>query len=364
MRIPVSIITGFLGSGKTTLLNRLLQHPAMAGAAVIVNEIGEIGLDHLLVATPAENMVLLANGCLCCTVRGDLVETLADLHVRRAGGQIAFSSVVVETTGLADPVPIVQTVVSDPELAHHYRLRNVVTVVDGVHGMDQLDRNMESVKQAAVADALLISKTDLAGAARVRRLRGRLGDLNPGAEVHEANHGAIDPGDLFREAPRDAAAGSAEVERWLKEEAFVRVGEKRASRGGHRRRRAVGRHDDSIRSFCLYYERPITRAGLVMWMTTLAGLRGANLLRVKGLLNVEGEPTVIHAVQTIVHEAVTLKAWPDADRRSRIVFITRDMERAELTRTLDAFKLAPVGTGPALDPRAYADFLQAMRGFR
>jgi G3E family GTPase len=251
-------------------------------------------------------------------------------------------------------------VVSDKDMARHYRLRNVVTLVDGVHGMEQFDRSPESVKQAAVADALLISKPDLAGAARVKALLSRLARINPGADVHEAAQGAIDPDLLFQEAPRDGTASGTDVERWLKEKAFVRAGRQRNGLG----RRESVRHEQDIRTFCLYHDRPITQAGLAMWMTTLAGLRGANLLRVKGLLNVEGEPTVIHAVQTVVHEPVALAGWPDADRRSRIVFITRGMERAELERTFDAFGLAPARSGPALDPRAYADFLQAMKGFR
>jgi G3E family GTPase len=361
-RIPVTIITGFLGSGKTTLLNRLLQHPALADTAVIINEFGEIGLDHLLVATPAENMVLLKSGCLCCTIRGDLVETLADLHAKRQSGKVPrFAGVVVETTGLADPVPIMQTVVTDEQMAACYRLHGVVTLVDGVHGTEQFDRNAESVKQAAVADALLVSKPDLAGVARVNALRERLARINPGADVHEALRGDVDPAFLFRDTPYDAGSKSPDVERWLKEEAFARAGESHAHRHHHR---DVNRHDDRIRAFCLYYDLPITRAGLAMWLTTLAGLRGANLLRLKGLLNVEGEPVVVQAVQTIVHESVTLPAWPGSERRSRIVFITRDMERAELERTFDAFTLQRAPTGPGLDPRAYADFLQAMRGFR
>lgn len=361
--LPVSIITGFLGSGKTTLLNRLLQHPSMAGSAVIINEFGEIGLDHLLVSTPADNMVLLSSGCLCCTIRGDLVETLADLHARRESGRVSpFANVVVETTGLADPVPIIQTVVTDQDLARYYSLQNVVTLVDGVHGMDQFDQNPESVKQAAVADALLISKADLAGAARVKALRRRLARINPGAEMHEVSHGEIDPALLFREAPYDASARGTDVERWLKEESFAHAGLQ--DHHGHHHHHDVNRHDDRIRAFCLYYDRPIRSAGLVMWLTMLAGLRGANLLRVKGLLNVEGDPVVIQGVQTIMHEPVKLDAWPGPERRSRIVFITRDMERAELERTFDAFDLGPARPGTALDPQAYANFLQAMKGFR
>jgi G3E family GTPase len=357
-QIPVTIITGFLGSGKTTLLNRLLSHPAFAEAAVIINEFGEVGIDHLLVSTPAENMVLLDTGCLCCTVRGDLVETLTDLHAKRESGAVPpFSHLVIETTGLADPVPVLQTVVADAELVRGYRLHDVVTLVDAVHGEAELDAHPESVKQAAVADALLITKTDLATPQAVTALRKRLDLINPGAEMHEAVRGEIDPKIFLRGNIYDACSKAPEVERWLRESAHAAH--------EHAHARDPNRHDTHIRAYCLYHDKPIRRAGLMMWLDMLAGLRGANLLRVKGVLNVEGDPVVVHAVQTVVHEPVVLDAWPSDERRSRLVFIVRDIEREEIERTFDAFDFAPAPARKgSLDVDAYAQFVDAMKAFR
>jgi len=363
LRTPVAIITGFLGSGKTTLLNRLLQRPEMAGAAVIINEFGEIGLDHLLIATPSENTVLLSSGCLCCTVRGDLVETLADLYSKRRDGTIpSFDRVLVETTGLADPVPILQTLVADPELAPLFRLDSVVTLVDGVNGALQLDSHPESVKQAAVADRLLVTKTDLTERQAVELLVERLKRINPGAQVEQAVRGEIDPEAIFGAGIADGDGAS--LKRWLNEAPFLET------EAGHTHeahaRADVNRHDDHVRAFCVYYEAPVTAPGLEMWLNMLAALRGAKLLRVKGLLNVEGRPVAVHAVQTLIHEPVTLEQWPDDDVRSRLVFITRDMPRDEIERTLPTLSLRPDAGRKAstLDPQAYAAFLAAAKTFR
>ena len=366
-RPPVSIITGYLGAGKTTLLNRLLAHPGMARAAVIINEFGEIGLDHLLVATPSENTVLLQNGCLCCTVRGDLVETLHDLLIkRRDGGLPPFDRVLIETTGLADPVPVLRTLASEEIITPHLKLGAVITLVDGVNGASQLDDCPESVKQAAVADCLLVSKADLAGAQAVARLRERLARINPGAQIHEVSRGDIAPDLLFDAALDDAAAKGERIERWLNEAAFVKA--KRAplhtKRGRHGGKTAG--HDARISSFAVRRDGEVSGAGLMGWLNLLAALKGANLLRVKGIVNVEGRPVAVHAVQSVIHEPMTLDAWPSRDRASRIVFITRDMARAELEATLPALDLKArrPGTGIAIDPEAYAKFAQAMAAFR
>ena len=366
-RLPVSIITGFLGSGKTTLLNRLLQHPGMANAAVIINEFGEIGLDHLLIATPGENTVLLSNGCLCCTVRGDLVGTLSDLYLKRRDGAIpAFDKVVVETTGLADPVPIIQTVVTDRELAPLFRLDGVVTLVDGVNGALQLDHHPESVKQAAIADRLLITKSDLARPAAIEKLGQRLARINPGAHLFTVVRGAIAPQELFGAQLHDAHSAGEDVTRWLREDAFTQA-EKHHGHPHHDGHAPdVNRHDEHIRAFCLYHEAPVSAAGLTLWLSMLAALRGAKLLRVKGLLNVEGRPVAVHAVQTLIHEPVMLEHWPDEERRSRMVFITRDLERSEVEKTLVALGWQTDARQPArtIDPEAYAQFLAAAKNFR
>ena len=348
-RTPVSIITGFLGSGKTTLLNHVLADPAMAGAAVIINEFGEIGLDHLLIATPNENTVLLSSGCICCTVRGDLVDTLRDLDAKRiAGGVPPFNRVLIETTGLADPVPIIQTVIADEKIAPRFEMDGVITLVDAVNGMSQLDHQPQAVKQAAIADRLLITKTDIAEAPQTNVLLERLIQLSPGVPMQTALQGKIDPACLFGVALNAGARGS-EVARWLRDKAVTDIAYS-----------PVREHDDQIRSHCLYLDEPVSRMGMTAWLTAIASLRGASLLRVKALLNVEGEPVVVHAVQTLIHEPITLAQWPDEDRCSRLVFITRDMARADIEATLDMLRLKPVN--PArLDPRAYANFLAAMK---
>ena len=352
-RTPVSIITGFLGSGKTTLLNRVLQNPAMAGAAVIINEFGEIGLDHLLIATPNENTVLLASGCICCTVRGDLVDTLRGLDKQRRNGALPpFDRVLIETTGLADPVPIIQTVVTDEQLAPRFELDGVLTLVDAVNAMQQFDTQPEAIKQAAVADRLVLTKTDIAPAAEA--LLARLARINPGARLLTAHRGEIDASVLFG-AHLNPKAGKDELARWLPE-AAVKQAEMRYT--------AMHAHDDHIRAHSVYLDDPVSANGMTAWLTALASLRGANLLRVKGLLNVDGVPVAVHAVQTLIHEPVTLARWPDADRRSRIVFITREMSRAQIESTLDVLKLRTTNAAPTpqpLDPQAYARFVAAMQ---
>lgn len=354
-RIPVSVITGFLGSGKTTLLNRLLRDPGMAGAVVIINEFGEVGLDHLLVATPSENTILLSSGCICCTVRGDLVDTLRGLFARRRKGEIpAFDRIVIETTGLADPVPILQTVVIDEVLAPQLCLDSVITLVDAVNGTAQLELYAEAAKQVAVADRLLITKTDLAAPALVDTLRAGLARINPAVQMHAVAHGEIAPESLFGRSGQDAESSSRDIARWLGSPAASPADNERATN-----------HDHRIQSFSIHLDEPVSAAGLTAWLTALASLRGANLLRVKGLLNVDGAPVAVHAVQTLIHEPQELAGWPDDERRSRLVFITRDLPRVAIEATLDVLRWqgAPRQPQQMLDPQAYAKFRAAMEKF-
>lgn len=355
-RTPVSIITGFLGSGKTTLLNHLLQDPAMAGAAVIINEFGAVSLDHLLIATPNENTVLLTSGCICCTLRGDLVDTLRGLDRQRRDGALPpFDRVLIETSGLADPVPIMQSVVADEQLAPRFAMDGVVTLVDAVHGMLQLDQQSQAVKQAAVADQLLLTKTDLAPVSAA--LHARLTRINPGAQQLTVCNGQIAAAGLFG-AGLEAQADAGRLARWLSVAAVARA------EGLHE----DPRHNDGVRAYALMLDAPVSRAGMTAWLTALASLRGAHLLRVKALLNVDGNPVVVHAVQTLIHEPLALARWPDADHRSRLVFITRELSRAAIENTLDLLRLRsanPLHTSAQpLDPKAYAKFVAALQKIR
>ena len=337
--IPVTLLTGFLGSGKTTVLNHVLKEPGMAGTAVIVNEFGEIGLDHLLVESATDDVVLMSSGCLCCTVRSDIVDTLLNLFSGRASGKIPdFSRVVIETTGLADPAPILHTLISDPLVAARYTLDGVVATIDAVNGGGTLDRQPEAVKQAAVADRLLVTKTDLADDDRAAALTARLTALNPSATILRVAGGAVDPVLLFNLGFYDPATKSVDVQRWLRDEAFEEGHE-------HEHGHALdpNRHDDRIRAFCITREKPISWAALSTWLDALATMRGDDLLRLKAIVALSDrpdEPVVIHGVQHLFHPPVLLPQWPSDDRRTRMVFITRDMPKEAIEKTLTAFEEA------------------------
>jgi G3E family GTPase len=326
-KLPVTLITGFLGSGKTTLLKRLLRDPGMNRAAVIINEFGEVGIDHELVASSSESMTLLSNGCLCCAVRTDLQETLRELFIkRRAGEVIDFERVFVETTGLADPVPVLHTLQTDGMLGAQYRLDCVVTLVDAVNGARNLDDTPEAAKQAAVADRIVITKSDIAPPAAVAALEARLEQMNPYAARALAVNGEVDVAFLRDVGPRSTRAAK-DIDRWL-----APSGEPRPEGAYLGERVKAGTHDASIRSFCLWFGKPFTWDSFSAAVQVLTSLRGADLLRVKGLVNVEGEPgpVVVQGAQHVFHPPVTLEAWPSEDRRSRIVFITRNMERESI----------------------------------
>ncbi|MFN8983172.1 MAG: CobW family GTP-binding protein [Alphaproteobacteria bacterium] len=326
--IPVTVLTGFLGAGKTTLLNRLLKHPDMAGSAVLINEFGEIGLDHLLVENLDEDTVLLNAGCLCCTIRGDLQRALRDLALKAEAGH-DIRRVLIETTGLADPAPILQTLMSDPVALRSFRLDGVVTVVDAMLGAATLDAQIEAVKQAAVADRLILSKTDIASADQVSELEARLNALNPGAPIRRVVAGDVAPDFLFGAGLFDTASKIADVAPWLAAEA-----------AHHHQHHDPNRHDARIQAFGLTFADPLPWEGLASWLEMLAITRGASILRMKAILNLVGEdrPVVLHGVQHVFHPPERLAAWPAGhDRQSRIVFILRDLDRAVVEAGLAAF---------------------------
>jgi G3E family GTPase len=322
---PVVLLTGFLGSGKTTLLKRILADAAFGDTAVIINEFGEVGLDHHLIEHVADDVVLLPSGCLCCAMKGELAAALRDLLSRRARGLVpAFRRLVVESSGLADPYPVIATIKSDPVLRHHFRLAAVLTTVDAVNGGETLDRHVESVRQAAVADTLILTKTDLADTADIMTLHRRLGDLNPGAPIVQTGGGSADLGSLFKDAGNVAS--------WFKATAEPT----RAELAG---RRGQENHHPGIRSFSVTVDDPLDWTAFGIWLTMLVNRHGSRILRVKGMLSIvdETNPVAVHGVQHLVHPPQHLGAWPDGDRRSRLVFIVDGIEPDQVRRSLAVF---------------------------
>lgn len=347
----VSVITGFLGSGKTTLLNHLLSHPDMDQTAVLINEFGEVGLDHLLVRELDDNVVLLKSGCICCTVQGELVDGLKELYMKRLAGVIpSFRRIVIETTGLADPLAIISCLMRDPLFKHVYQLDGLITTVDAVYGDAQLDEHEEAVNQAAVADRLLITKTDLADSPATARLRQRLQVLNPGAALIPVLFGKVEPDMLFDTGLFDAATKSLHVQRWLNDSAYG-ADERQHQAHGHDHGYAdVNRHDEHISTFSLTIDEPIAWDAFKHWYEDLADKRGDHVLRVKGIVNIRGEdqPLAIHCVRSTQHVPEKLPTWPDNDRRSKIVFITRDLAREEIERSLRVYiQTSAGGRAPA-----------------
>lgn len=320
--IPISVLTGFLGSGKTTLLRHLLRQPEFSRTAVIINEFGEVGLDHELVEASDDSFIELQTGCLCCKVRTDLAQTLGEMFRRRQEGTVPrFERVVIETSGLADPAPILQTLMTDASIAERFVLGGVITTIDAVNGLGTLAREEISVKQVAVADRLVLTKTDLAGTAE---LLGRLAQLNA-ATVLTAHHGEIEPQRLFDAGFYDPRTKSLDALSWIANEA-------------HAHSHAHTGHQTDITTYVIVREQPIRAVGLTLFLETLAEHCGTDLLRLKGILNiaeVPDRPAVIHGVQHVFHPPAWLERWPSCDRRSRMVFITRRIPREWIEVLLD-----------------------------
>lgn len=380
-RIPVSIVTGFLGAGKSTLLNRLLKDPAMKDAAVIVNEFGDVGIDHLLVESSGDSVIELSDGCLCCTMRGDLIDTLAELMDRIQTGKLKpLKRIVVETTGLADPAPVMQSVMGHPVLIQNFELDGVVTVVDAVNGLATLDAHPESVRQAAVADRLVLTKRSLADAETVERLIARLRALNPRAVITDAESDTA-AASLLVNGLYDPETKHPDVSRWLQEEtaddhhhdhdhhehgADCGCGHDHGHHHHHHHHDDHGhhRHADDIRSFSILHDQPIDPMAIEMFVDLLRSAHGEKLLRMKAVVQTSDrpdKPLVLHGVQSIFHPPMRLQAWPDpADQRSRLVLITKGLPEAFVRDLFAAFTGKPVVDRP--DRAALADNPLAVPG--
>jgi G3E family GTPase len=358
---PVTVLTGFLGSGKTTLLNRILRWPQFADTAVLINEFGAVGLDHVLVRESSENIVVMPNGCICCTVAGDLVRHLRDLYSKRASGEVpAFKRVIIETTGLADPAPILKSLIEMPVTAARYSLAGVVTTVDVTHAMTTLDAHAESVKQVAVADRIVLTKTDVAAAEQTAQVIERIRALNPAADLVDAAsegglHTLFDMG-IYRLNEREP-----QVQDWLRPKRYEAV---TVTRGLSVKRETPARssnHDSSIQSFTLSHDKPLVWADIEDWLRLLLSHYGDHILRMKGIVHLTGEPApaipasttypepgrapiVLHAVQHTLYPPGRLPAWPKGfeNRFTHFVFIVRNLPAHIIVESFSAMTAAQV----------------------
>jgi G3E family GTPase len=321
--VPVTIITGFLGSGKTTVLNRLLKLPSLADTAVIVNEFGAVGLDHLLIEQAIEDAVLLKNGCICCTVRGDIADTLELLWQRRSDGTLPpFRRIAIETTGLADPAPVAHALLAAEDARYACRLDGIVTTVDALHGVAQLDRQPEARRQVAMADRILLSKTDLASDADIASVEARIAALNASAPVRHVVNGNVNADEVFDLGPGDGA-NDARIAQWL--QAFE-------TDPHHGHAHHPFRHGDEIGSVVLRCRQPVAWESLQIWLESVLSLRGGDVLRLKGLVRVVGEDrlVVLQGVHHVLHPPVFLARDSAEADGTRIVLITRGLSAAGL----------------------------------
>lgn len=351
-RVSVTLVTGFLGAGKTTLLNHLIRDPEAGRIAVIINEFGDVGLDHDLIEEATEGTVLMQSGCLCCSIRGDLAKTMTSLMARRKRGDLTFDRVVIETTGIADPGPILHTMVVDDQIAPHYRMDGMVTVADAANGPRTLDAQFEAVSQIAMADMLVITKADLVTPDALERFKARLSEINGTARQVRADRGRVAPGCLFNLTAMRESVTTGDVMDWLGAapkpdplaglSGFAPKAPKPAAppmAGGS----AHGHHDSRIGSASIEVTEPIPAGIFDFWLDTLVSLRGPDILRIKGIVHVEEVewPFVFHGVQHIFDAPVPLKSWQGADRTSRIVVIARDIESGNLRACLETLRISP-----------------------
>ena len=342
--IPVTLLTGFLGSGKTTALNHLMQQPEMARTLVIINEFGETALDHDLVTSSQENLMqVMGSGCVCCTIRGDLVSALREIHVQFSNeSERPFERVIIETTGLADPTPIIHTLMTHPYIYSTYRMDGIVATVDLVNAQSTLDRFEEAIKQVAVADALLLTKADQCSEEDVAALLMRLDGINPGAKRHRVDNGAVAAGEVLDLGLFSVAGKAPDVEKWLNELAYSDQhahSHDHVHSHDHDHDHDHSRHDDKIRAFSFTVEDPISTYSLNMGLELLMAMLGEDVLRIKAILNLDGhdQPAVLHGVQHMLHPIARLPEWPTEDRRSRFVFITKNIEKATVERMFRSF---------------------------
>ncbi len=373
-RIPVSIITGFLGAGKSTLLNRILKDPSASDTAVIINEFGEVGIDNLLVEASGDTLVELSNGCLCCTVRGELVDTLASMMDSMQTGRLKpIRRVVIETTGLADPAPVMQSVMGHPVIAQSYELDGLITVVDAVNGLSTLERHPEAAKQVAVADRLILSKMTMATRDQLTHLHAQLDVLNLRAERLDGDSSATAVASVLETGLYDASTKIPDVDRWLRHELAGQAqshGHHRHDEPhghqGHNHHHDVNRHGTNIRSFSLVHDRPIDPMALEMFVDLLRSAHGEKLLRMKAVVALSDNPErplVLHGVQSIFHPPQRLRAWPEgSDRRTRMVLITQDLSEEFVSDLFAAFTGIPRLDRP--DRAALEDNPLAVPGFK